>query len=97
MIDIGIRLALPFVRIIIEMPHHILMYLPLQVYADCAIDSNNFVGTYSSVRRNIATWVRNPDIIRHISDLMVSPFYSGCDKSLNEILRHPVLRPSCRS
>jgi hypothetical protein len=86
-IDIGIRLALPFVRIVIEMPHHIFMYLPLQVYADCAIDPNNFVGAYSSVSRNVAAWVRNPNIIRDISNLMMSPFESGRHESLNEIPR----------
>jgi len=80
------------------MVHHIfMMYLSLQVYADCAIDSNNFVGTHSSVGRHVATWVRNTDIIRDISHLMVSPFNSGGDKSLNENPLYPVLRPTYRS
>lgn len=87
MIDIGIRLALPSVRVVIKMANHIFVYLLLQIYANCTVDSNNLVGAYSSVGRNVAARVRNPNIIRDVSNLMMSPFDSGRDESLNEILR----------
>lgn len=86
MINIGIGLALPFMWIRIKMAHHIFMHFLLQVYTYRAIASNNFIGAYSSVRRHIAVWVRNADIIGDISHLMMSPFDSRRDKSSNKIL-----------
>ncbi len=97
MIDIGIRLALPFVRVVIKMARHIFVNLLLQIYANCAVDSNNFVGAYSSVSRNVAAWVRNPNIIRDISNLMMSPFDSGRHESLDEIPRRRSLCVRYRS
>lgn len=86
MIDVGIGLPLPFVWVIIEMTDHIFVYFPLQVYAYCAIASNDFIGAHSSVRSHVAAWIRDAGIIRHIFHLMMSPFDSRGDKSLNKIL-----------
>ena len=96
MIDVRVRLALPFVRIGIKMARHIFVYFSLQVYPYCAVASNNFIGAYSGVGRHIAAWVWDPNVIRHICHVVMSPFDSGIDKPSNKILMQPALRPSCR-
>jgi len=86
MIDIGVRLTLPFMGVICKMAHYILVYFSLQVYTYGAVASNNFVGTYSRVGRHVAARIRDTHIIRDIRHVVVSPFDGGIDKSSNKIL-----------
>lgn len=86
MINIRVRAVLPFVRIGIEVAHHIFVNFLLKIYSYRPITSNDFIRAHPGIGRNIAARIWNADVIRYISHLIMSAFDGGDNESVNKIL-----------
>jgi len=85
-IDIRVWAVLPFVRIGVEVAHHVFMDFLLKIYSDSPVASNDLIRADPGIGRNIAAWIWNADVIRHISHLIMSAFDGGGNESVNKIL-----------
>jgi len=88
-IDIGVgvrKQPSALIRIRRKIVQHILMNFLLQIDANSAVCTNNFVGTNSGFRRDVTVWVGNADVRGIIANGEVRAFYRSLDQFLKEFL-----------
>jgi hypothetical protein len=93
MVDIRIRFGqnpIPLARILCEVLHHVFVNFFLQIDTKCPIGPDNLVSANTGIRGNVSARIRNPNVRRVISDVMVSPFNRRIHEALKEFF--PVSR-----
>jgi hypothetical protein len=74
------------IRIGREILQHILVNFFLQIDANDAVYTDNFIGADACSGRDVPVWVRNPDVSRIITNNVVRPFYGCVDEFLKKLL-----------
>jgi len=85
MVNIAVRVGQPLVRIQIEVPYHVLVNLFLEVHSYNPIDANDFVGAHASIGGNVASGIRNGNVVRDVSDVVMGAFNGRSDELAREV------------
>src|SRR6266852_2476085 len=80
------------IRVCREIAQHILVNLLLQINADGAVCTNDFISANTGARRNVPVRIGNADVSRIITDGVLCALYGGSDEFLKKLL---VRRRSC--